>query len=201
MDKVDEILRRIKNLKEKAGSWKKVLQGLDSIQLVEFERKSIVNSTNANMIGANQISENNYSFDYSRKKVQKNENVNFLKIYKAKAPKDLEKRSKTKKNVQSQSKEFKVRGMTFDELNKFQEAEHGHQVQEERNQKKSEKSKIIALEPVYGIVKTPNPRVVGKDKTMNKVKRLQHDSKVSTLMLNHVKEPSLYYVSKLLDIF
>ena len=81
------------------------------------------------------------------------------------------------------------------------EAEHDRQVQEERNQKKAEKSKIIAQESVYGIVKTPNRGVVGKDKTMNKVKRLQHDSKVSTLMLNHVKEPSLYYVSKLLDIF
>ena len=58
------------------------------------------------------------------------------------------------------------------------EAEHDRQVQEERNQKKAEKSKIIAQESVYGIVKTPNRGVVGKDKTMNKVKRLQHESKV-----------------------
>ena len=58
------------------------------------------------------------------------------------------------------------------------EAEHDRQVQEERTQKKAEKSKIIAQESVYGIVKTPNGRVVGKDKTMNKVKRLQHESKV-----------------------
>lgn len=178
MDKVDEILMRIKNLKEKAGSWKKILQGLDSIQVHDFEQKSIVNSTNANIIGANEISENRYSFDYSRKKVQKNENVNLPKIYKDQALKDLEKRSKTKKPVQSQSKEFKVRGMNFDRLNKFQEAEHGRQVQEERNQKKSEKSKIIEQESVYGVVKTPNHRVVGKDKTMNKVKRHQHESKV-----------------------
>ena len=64
------------------------------------------------------------------------------------------------------------------------EAEHDRQVQEERNQKKAEKSKIIAQESVYGIVKTPNRGVVGKDKTMNKVKRLQHEStKVSTLIL------------------
>ena len=63
------------------------------------------------------------------------------------------------------------------------EAEHDRQVQEERNQKKAEKSKIIAQESVYGIVKTPIRGVVGKDKTMNKVKRLQHDSKVSTLIL------------------
>ena len=58
------------------------------------------------------------------------------------------------------------------------EAEHDRQVQEERNQKKAEKSKIIVQESVYGIVKTPNRGVVGKDKTMNKVKRLQHESKV-----------------------
>ena len=43
-------------------------------------------------------------------------------------------------------------------------------------------SKIIAKESVYGNVKTPNGGVVGKDKTMNKVKRLQHESKVSTLL-------------------
>ena len=81
------------------------------------------------------------------------------------------------------------------------EAEHDRQVQEERNQKKAEKSKIIAQESVYGIVKTPNRGVVGKDKTMNKVKRLQHESKVSNLILNHIKGPSLYYVSKYLDFF
>ena len=68
------------------------------------------------------------------------------------------------------------------------EAEHDRQVQEERNQKKAEKSKIIAQESVYGIVKTPNRGVVGKDKTMNKVKRLQHESKVSNLIFNHIRD-------------
>jgi len=95
-----------------------------------------------------------------------------------KLPKAVDEIMKIMSNLESQGKEFKVRGMTFDELNEFQEAEHDRQVQEERNQKKAEKSKIIAQESVYGIVKTPNRGVVGKDKTMNKVKRLQHDSKV-----------------------
>jgi len=95
-----------------------------------------------------------------------------------KLPKAVDEIIKIMSNLQSQGKEFKVRGMTFDELNEFQEAEHDRQVQEERNQKKAEKSKIIAQESVYGIVKTPNRGVVGKDKTMNKVKRLQHESKV-----------------------
>lgn len=99
-----------------------------------------------------------------------------------KLPKAVAEIRKIISSQQSQSKEFKVQGMTFDELNEFQEAEHDRQVQEERNQNMAEKSKIIAQESVYGIVKTPNRGVVGKDKTMNKVKRPQHESRLSRLV-------------------
>merc|ERR1711978_362812 len=56
-----------------------------------------------------------------------------------KLPKAVEEIRKSLGQLRSQGKEFKILGMTFEELNEYQETEHDRQVQEERDLKKQEK--------------------------------------------------------------
>ena len=62
-----------------------------------------------------------------------------------KLPKAVEEIRNTLGQLRGQGKEFKILGMTFEELNEYQETEHDRQVQEERDLKKQEKMKITIL--------------------------------------------------------
>jgi len=82
----------------------------------------------------------------------------------------------------SQGKEFKIYGMTFEELNDYQETEHNRKVQEERDLKKHEKMKTVSQESIYGVKKASgNKTIRSENKTLKpQVKRLQHSSLKAT---------------------
>jgi len=98
-----------------------------------------------------------------------------------KLPKVVEEIKKNLGQLRGQGKEFKILGMTFEELNEYQETEHDRQVQEERDLKKQEKMKTVSQESIYGVKKTTslqgNKSVRSENKTLKpQVKRLQHSS-------------------------
>jgi len=92
-------------------------------------------------------------------------------------PKAVEDITNWMDELQKKGKHFRIRGMTFDELNAYQENDHDRKVQEEKERKIEEKKKILVQESIYGVAKTPNR---GGNRTLRQVKRLQHESKVVT---------------------
>ena len=90
-------------------------------------------------------------------------------------PKAVEDITNWMDELQKKGKHFRIRGMTFDELNAYQENDHDRKVQEEKERKIEEKKKILVQESIYGVAKTPNR---GGNRTLRQVKRLQHESKV-----------------------
>ena len=116
-----------------------------------------------------------FSFKVLREEEKMRKRIN------TKLPKAVEEIRNTLGQLRGQGKEFKILGMTFEELNEYQETEHDRQVQEERDLKKQEKMKTVSQEMIYGVKKTTslqgNKSVRSENKTLKpQVKRLQHSS-------------------------
>ena len=90
-------------------------------------------------------------------------------------PKAVEDIQKWMNELKPLGKEFKVHGMTFEELNEHQENDHDQKVQEEKERKKEEKKKLMVTESIYGVTKTP---IRGGNRTLRQVKRLNQDTKL-----------------------
>jgi len=80
--------------------------------------------------------------------------------------------------LDAKGKDFLIRGMTFNDLNDYQQNKHDIEVQREKEKKKQEKKKLMVQESIYGVGKTVAKTPVRGNRTLRQVKRLQHESRL-----------------------